>query len=147
VRAKVVKNKVAAPFQSAEFDIMFNGGISTEGDLLDLAVNEGIAEKMGAWFSYGQVRLGQGRENAKQFLAENPDLAAEIRKAVLVKRGILKPEEQTAGKAKDAREAKDTKDAKAETPRRDEPKPNGKLTAETKTDAKPVAAVGGRGRK
>ena len=142
VRAKVVKNKVAAPFQAAEFDIMFNSGISTEGDLLDLCVTEGIVEKMGAWFSYGQVRLGQGRENAKQFLAENPDLVAELRNAVLVKRGIIKPEEQkTEAGAADAKDAKEAKDA----PRRDEPKPNGKLTAEAKEEsgrAKAVAAAG-----
>lgn len=88
VRAKVVKNKVAAPFKTAEFDIMFNGGISTEGDLLDLAAADGLVDKTGAWFSYGQMRLGQGRENAKQFLQENPELCGEIRQAVLVKRGV-----------------------------------------------------------
>jgi len=81
VRAKVVKNKVAAPFRVAEFDIMFTGkdqGISREGDLLDLAVDMGIVKKMGAFFSYGELRLGQGRENAKELLRENPDLAREI---------------------------------------------------------------------
>jgi recombination protein RecA len=88
VKAKVVKNKVAAPFQSAEFDIMFNAGISNEGDLIDLAITEGLIDKTGAWINYGQVRLGQGRENAKQFIQENPDLAAEIRQKVLAKRGI-----------------------------------------------------------
>jgi recombination protein RecA len=88
VRAKVVKNKVAAPFKTAEFDIMFNGGISTEGDLLDLATTEGLVEKTGAWFNYGQVRLGQGRENSKQFLHENPELVNEIRKAILDRRGL-----------------------------------------------------------
>ncbi len=86
VKAKVVKNKVAAPFQSAEFDIMFNSGISSEGDLLDLATADGVVEKTGAWLNYGQVRLGQGRENAKQFIAENPDLAKEIREKILNKR-------------------------------------------------------------
>ena len=81
VRAKVVKNKVAAPFRVAEFDIMFTGkekGISREGDLLDLAVDMGIAKKLGAFFSYGELRLGQGRENAKEFLRENPDVTHEI---------------------------------------------------------------------
>ena len=86
VRAKVVKNKVAAPFKTAEFDIMFSGGISAEGDLLDLALADGIADKTGAWFSYGDVRLGQGRENSKQFLRDNPKLVNEIRKAILAKR-------------------------------------------------------------
>jgi len=86
VKAKVVKNKVAAPFREAEFDIMFDGGISTEGDLLDLAMADGIIAKSGAWFSYKAVRLGQGRENVKQFLKDNPDLAAEVKAAVLAKR-------------------------------------------------------------
>ncbi|MBN1347421.1 MAG: recombinase RecA [Phycisphaerae bacterium] len=89
VRARVVKNKVAPPFRDAEFDLMFASGISREGDLLDLAVNEGIIDKSGAWFAYGQVRLGQGRENVKQFLQDNPDLYDEIRDGVLRKRGIL----------------------------------------------------------
>ena len=82
-RAKVVKNKVAPPFQSAEFDILFDRGISYEGDLLDLALAQGIVEKSGAWLSYGQVRLGQGRDAARVFLEENPDLVAEIRTKVL----------------------------------------------------------------
>ena len=86
VRAKVVKNKVAAPFKSAEFDIMFSGGISTEGDILDLAIADNLIDKMGAWFSYGQVRLGQGRENTKQFLHDNPELMEEVRKAIIAKR-------------------------------------------------------------
>ncbi|MHC4609155.1 MAG: recombinase RecA, partial [Planctomycetota bacterium] len=86
VRAKVVKNKVAAPFREAEFDIMFDGGISREGDLLDLALTGGAVVKSGAWFSYGDVRLGQGRENTKTFLRDNPDLFDEIRKVVLAKR-------------------------------------------------------------
>jgi recombination protein RecA len=86
VKAKVVKNKVAAPFQTAEFDIMFNSGISTEGDLIDLAITEGLVEKTGAWVNYGQVRLGQGRENAKQFIQDNPDLLKELREKILAKR-------------------------------------------------------------
>ena len=83
VRAKVVKNKIAPPFRNAEFDIMFNEGISLSGDLVDLAVADNIIKKSGAWFSYGDVRLGQGRENAKQFLRDNMDLFAEIRAKVL----------------------------------------------------------------
>ena len=74
IRAKVVKNKVAAPFREAEFDIMFDSGISLEGDLLDLALQDNIVAKSGTWFSYKNVRLGQGRENVKQFLRDNPDL-------------------------------------------------------------------------
>ncbi len=83
VRARVVKNKVAPPFRIAEFDIMFDGGISAEGDLVDMGVDQGIVSKQGAWFSYGDVRLGQGREKAKAFLAENKDLAEEIKISVL----------------------------------------------------------------
>ena len=82
VRVRVVKNKVAPPFRKAEFDIMFDSGISTTGDLLDLAVEEDIVKKQGAWFSYGDVRLGQGRENSKKFLTDNPDLIAEIKQKV-----------------------------------------------------------------
>jgi recombination protein RecA len=81
VRAKVVKNKVAPPFRTAEFDIMFSGkdqGISREGDILDLAVDMGIVKKSGAFFTYGDLRVGQGRENAKEFLRENPEITHEI---------------------------------------------------------------------
>jgi recombination protein RecA len=82
-RARVVKNKIAPPFRDGEFDIMFDRGISYEGDLLDLAVSCNVIEKSGAWFNYGSTRLGQGREKAKDFLFENKDLAAEIHKKVL----------------------------------------------------------------
>ncbi len=77
-RVRVVKNKVAPPFRTAEFDIMFNEGISKVGDMLDLATKLEIVQKRGAFFSYGDVRIGQGRENSKEFLRQNPDLAAEI---------------------------------------------------------------------
>jgi len=83
---KVVKNKVAAPFREAEFDILYGEGISREGDLLDLAVNNNIVEKSGSWFSYKGERIGQGRENARQFLKDNKDVMtkmdAEVRKAL-----------------------------------------------------------------
>ncbi|MGN6504419.1 MAG: recombinase RecA, partial [Tepidisphaeraceae bacterium] len=82
-RARVVKNKIAPPFRDAEFDIMFDRGISYEGDLLDLGVATNVIEKSGAWFNYGPTRLGQGRENAKQFLFENKDLGQEVREKVL----------------------------------------------------------------
>jgi recombination protein RecA len=88
VRTRVVKNKIAPPFRTAEFDIMFDEGISASGDLLDLAVEDGVIAKSGAWFSYGEIRVGQGRENAKQFLRENADLFAEIRQTVLESRGL-----------------------------------------------------------
>ena len=87
-RARVVKNKIAPPFRDAEFDIMFDRGISYEGDLLDLAALGNVVEKSGAWYTYKGTRLGQGRENAKQFLFENKDLAAEIRQGVLESKGL-----------------------------------------------------------
>ena len=92
VRARVVKNKVAAPFKTAEFDIMFNEGISYEGDLLDLAVDNNIVNKSGAWFNYGQVKLGQGRENAKQFFRDNPELIDELKTKVLIAKGLIEEE-------------------------------------------------------
>ena len=88
-RARVVKNKIAPPFRDAEFDIMFDRGISYEGDLIDLAALGNIVEKSGAWYTYKGTRLGQGRENAKNFLNENKDLAQEIRTAVLESKGLL----------------------------------------------------------
>jgi len=88
-RARVVKNKIAPPFRDAEFDIMFDRGISYEGDLLDLAVLANIVEKSGPWHTYKGIKLGQGRENAKQFLAEHKDVAEEIRQAVLASRGLI----------------------------------------------------------
>ena len=81
-KVKVVKNKVAPPFKEAEFDIMFGKGISREGDILDLAANCDVVNKSGAWYSYNGDRIGQGRENAKQTLANNPELMAEIEKLV-----------------------------------------------------------------
>lgn len=86
VKAKVVKNKVAPPFREAEFDIMFEEGISISGDILDLAVADNVVDKSGAWFSYKDLRLGQGREASKAFLRQNGDLMEELRKAVLAKR-------------------------------------------------------------
>jgi recombination protein RecA len=82
VRVKVVKNKVAPPFKQVEFDIMYGEGISKVGELLDLGVKGGIVDKSGAWFSYDSQRLGQGRENSKTFLKENPDVAAKIEAAI-----------------------------------------------------------------
>ncbi|PRR80233.1 recombinase A [Clostridium liquoris] len=95
-RAKMTKNKVAPPFKTAEFDIMYNEGISKTGDVLDLGVKEDFVQKSGAWFSYKDVRLGQGRENAKQFLRENPDLLYEIENSIRKKYDLpimKKPEE------------------------------------------------------
>ena len=80
MKAKVVKNKVAPPFRVAEFDLLFESGISREGCILDLGVQENIIEKSGAWYSYGADRIGQGRENVRKFLLENPKITNEIDK-------------------------------------------------------------------
>lgn len=87
-RIKVVKNKIAPPFKEAEFDIMFGQGISREGDVLDLASNDNIVIKSGAWYAYNDAKIGQGRENAKQFLKENPEVFNEIEKKVREKYNI-----------------------------------------------------------
>jgi recombination protein RecA len=87
-RVKVVKNKVAPPFRQAEFDILYNEGISVEGDLLDLGVDEGLVEKSGSWYSYNDERIGQGRENARQFLKENPDAREHLASAVYTAKGL-----------------------------------------------------------
>ena len=91
-RVKIVKNKVAPPFREAEFDVMYGEGISRTGDLIDLAVDKRIVEKSGAWFAYGGERLGQGRENAKQFLKENPDVCKAIEERVRRELGLLREE-------------------------------------------------------
>ena len=91
-RAKIVKNKMAPPFRQAEFDIMFGQGISKDGEILDLGVNNRVVEKSGSWFSYGGERLGQGRENCKQFLHENPDIAAEIEEKIRIALGMIQPQ-------------------------------------------------------
>lgn len=89
VKARVVKNKIAPPFREAEFDIMFDSGISYEGDLIDLAMSCNVIEKSGAWLNYGKDRLGQGRENAKKFLAENKELLEEIKSKTLAAKGLI----------------------------------------------------------
>jgi len=93
VRVKVVKNKVSAPFKKAEFDIQYGTGISKEGSLLDVAIEHDIVRKSGAWFIYGDDQLGQGRENAKTFLGDNPDIATEVELKIKDKLGLLEPEE------------------------------------------------------
>ena len=91
-KVKVVKNKVAPPFKQAEFDIMFGKGISKEGDVLDLAASVGIVQKSGAWFAYGGDKIGQGRENAKAYLREHPEIMDEIEHKVRVAYGLIKEE-------------------------------------------------------
>jgi recombination protein RecA len=96
-RVKVVKNKMAPPFKEVEFDIIYGEGISKEGDLLDLAVTHNIIEKSGTWFTYQDERLGQGRENARQWLKDHPEAVAKIRDTVLIKSGIKKAAAAPAG--------------------------------------------------
>jgi recombination protein RecA len=95
-RVKVVKNKLAPPFREAEFDVMYGEGISREGDLLDLGVEQKIIEKSGAWFAYGGERLGQGRENAKAFLRDNPQLFRAIEERVRKELGMVREAEVAA---------------------------------------------------
>ncbi len=119
VKVRVVKNKVAPPFKVAEFDLMHDRGISREGDLLDLGIEDKIIEKSGSWISYGEMRLGQGRENAKQYLRDNPALADEISRKILEKRGLLAtmaPAPALNGEA--AEPAKAEPPARKETPSR-----------------------------
>ncbi len=113
-KIKVVKNKVAPPFREVEFDIMYGEGISKAGDLLDTASNEGIVEKAGAWYSYNNSKLGQGREQSKDFLKANPALMEEIRNKVLTKHGIVKSAEMknvdmSTGEIKEEKEEKPAK--------------------------------------
>ena len=89
VRARIVKNKVAAPFKTAEFDLTFDSGISKEGDMIDLGIECDIIQKSGAWLNYGKMRLGQGRENAKNLLKENKDLMKEIKQKILIAKGLI----------------------------------------------------------
>lgn len=97
-RAKVVKNKMAPPFKQAEFDIVYGKGISREASIIDMGVEAGIVRKSGSWFTYGDDQLGQGKENVRQFLVDNPELANEIEQKILVALGIAEepePEKKT----------------------------------------------------
>ncbi len=89
VRARVVKNKIAPPFRDTEFDIMFDSGISYEGDLIDMGMTCDVVQKSGAWLNYGDIRLGQGREKAKQYLLENNDLCEELKNKILIAKGLV----------------------------------------------------------
>ena len=111
-RVKVVKNKVAPPFKEAEFDIMFGKGISMIGDILDVATNADIIVKSGAWFAYKGEKIGQGRENAKQYLEENPEVLAEIDKAVREHYGLEASEDAKPSKAEEPKASKADKAAK-----------------------------------
>lgn len=114
-RVKVVKNKVAPPFREAEFDIMFGQGISTEGDVLDLAAQLGVIVKSGAWYAYNDAKIGQGRENAKTYLKENPQILDEVEKKVRLHYGLIEEAtvEEKGKKSKKAQET-DNKEAASE---------------------------------
>ena len=105
VRVKVVKNKVAAPFKKAEFDILYNQGISKEGDLIDLGVAADVVQKSGAWYSYGEERLGQGRENVRTFLKENPDLYENLASQVFEHYGIRRRQNGSPERAVETKSA------------------------------------------
>ncbi len=120
VRVRVVKNKVAPPFREAEFDIMYGQGISSEGDVLDLAVEHKIVQKSGAWFSYGDQRLGQGRENVRQFLRDNPELVQQLRREVIQ---AVNPEWVQEASASNAARAATAPDAPAAGKRGNGPAP------------------------
>ncbi len=107
-RVKVVKNKLAPPFKQVEFDIMYGEGVSKTGELIDFGVKAGVVEKSGSWFSYDSQRIGQGRENAKTFLKEHPDVAAKIEAAIRLNSGVI------AEQIDDDKEEGDTEDDAAE---------------------------------
>src|ERR687888_1017545 len=116
-RVKVVKNKVASPFKQAEFDIVYGEGISREGGLIDMGVEHGFIRKSGAWYTYEGDQLGQGKENARNFLKDNPDLANEIEKKIKEKLGVgVRPEEPTAEPGADAAVSAAAVDEAAKTP-------------------------------
>ena len=110
-RIKVVKNKVAPPFREAEFDIMFGKGISREGDILDLAADCNVVNKSGAWYAYKGDKIGQGRENAKQYLKENPEIRDEIEKQVRIHFELMEPEETKDQKSEETVQKKKTDSA------------------------------------
>jgi len=105
-RVKVVKNKVAPPFKQVEFDIMYGEGVSKNGELIDLGVKAGVVEKSGSWFSCNSERIGQGRENAKKFLRDNPDMAAMIENSIRANAGLV-AEEMLAGETSSDKDDED----------------------------------------
>jgi recombination protein RecA len=106
-RVKVVKNKVAPPFKQVEFDIMYGEGVSKMGELVDLGVKAGIVEKSGSWFSYDSTRIGQGRENAKTFLRQNPDMAAKIEQMIRQNSGLIAEKILETGSVEDDADGSD----------------------------------------
>lgn len=115
VKVKVAKNKVAPPFKTAEFDIVYGQGISKEGDILDLAAEVSIINKSGSWYSYKETRIGQGRENAKQFLKEHPDICTEVENAVRVEYGLPALTEVKNPEKQESQETEGTKEDNKDT--------------------------------
>jgi len=138
-RIKVVKNKVAPPFKKAEVDIMYGHGISQTGELVDMAVEKDIIDKSGSWYSYGEDRIGQGRENAKQYLADHPDMMAEVNSRVRTAYGVADKDEEAATKAKSKEKEKTTKESKAD---KGDPKTPAAKQTELPTGKKPDTTPG-----
>jgi recombination protein RecA len=132
-RVKIVKNKMAPPFKVAEFDIMYGEGISKNGELIDLGVDAGIVEKSGSWFSYKDQRIGQGRENSKNFLRENPDIAAEIETAIRVDAGLI-ADAMLRDRPQDPQDPKDPQDPQAPQVPQDPQDPRNKEDGKAKTE-------------
>ena len=137
-KVKVVKNKMAPPFQVAEFDILYGEGISREGGLLDLGVDTGVVRKSGAWYTYGTDQLGQGKENSRNFLKDNPQLAAEIEEKILAALGVGEPGRRAKEEAAKEQAAKAAQVGANDQPAQSE---------ETKTASKKPAAKAKRGKK
>jgi RecA protein len=137
-KVKVVKNKMAPPFKVAEFDILYGEGISREGGLLDLGVDTGVVRKSGAWYTYGTDQLGQGKENSRNFLKDNPQLAAEIEEKILAALGVGEPGRRAKEEAAKEQAAKAAQAGANEQPAQSE---------ETKTASKKPAAKAKRGKK
>ena len=139
-RVKVVKNKCAPPFRQAEFDILYNEGVSVEGDLLDLGAEIGTVEKTGAWYSYDGERIGQGRENARRFLKENPDVTARLTEAVYAAKGIKRKASATAPAAAKKAAPIAAEAAKAGAEREAKPAPKAASEKSATTTGAPVGA-------
>jgi recombination protein RecA len=121
-KVKVVKNKVAAPFREAEFDILYNEGISREGEIIDFAIDKGVIQKSGTWFSFGEERIGQGRENARLFLKEHADVKAKVEAKLLPLLGLKAPGASAApGVAGNGTEAAAAPAKPAQTPAKPQP--------------------------
>jgi recombination protein RecA len=136
-KVKIVKNKVAPPFREAEFDILYGSGISREGEIIDLGAEDGIVEKSGSWFSFEGERIGQGRENAKEFLREHPETARTIEEKIRAKHGV--PARNGAAPAATAAPAASDDDAESDAPAR-----NGAALAAAAGRGEGIAASGRR---